>query len=141
MKILLIALTLWCGIVQISNAQYTLLTKGEANPYDSAVAVEIHQYRKESLKMAKADSIVKNFQVYVATTNKLIAALKKENSSLVSAIQLQKDFTQTVMDNQEEIKSLVVDLQGVEPVKPKFYEKPLVVGVAVLVVTLLLVAR
>lgn len=43
-----------------SNAQYSLMTRGERCPFDSAVAIRLDVYRLESLKMKLADRLIFN---------------------------------------------------------------------------------
>jgi len=50
--------TLLFLIALTSDAQYVKLTRGQPNPFDTAVAVRIDRYRAEGLKFKLADSLI-----------------------------------------------------------------------------------
>lgn len=49
-------------IVQISDAQYSLMTKGQLCPFDSAVAIRLDIYRLETRKLNLGDTLINNLK-------------------------------------------------------------------------------
>lgn len=78
------------SIVLSSNAQYALMTKGERNPFDSAVAIRIDVYRTETLKMELADELIDNLNLQVRDYDKMVSSLS-HRISLSDSILLVKD--------------------------------------------------
>lgn len=62
-------------IVQISDAQYSLMTKGQLCPFDSAVAVRLDVYRLETRKLNLGDTIINNLKQQLALNTKTIQEL------------------------------------------------------------------
>lgn len=62
-------------IVQISDAQYSLMTKGQLCPFDSAVAVRLDVYRLETRKLNLGDTIINNLKLQLALNTKTIQEL------------------------------------------------------------------
>ena len=62
-------------IVQISDAQYSLMTKGQLCPFDSAVAVRLDVYRSETRKLNLGDTIINNLKQQLALNTKTIQEL------------------------------------------------------------------
>lgn len=62
-------------IVQISDAQYSLMTKGQLCPFDSAVAVRLDVYRLETKKLNLGDTIINNLKQQLALNTKTIQEL------------------------------------------------------------------
>ena len=62
-------------IVQISDAQYSLMTKGQLCPFDSAVAVRLDIYRLETRKLNLGDTIINNLKQQLALNAKTIQEL------------------------------------------------------------------
>ena len=62
-------------IVQISDAQYSLMTKGQLCPFDSAVAVRLDIYRLETRKLNLGDTIINNLKQQLALNTKTIQEL------------------------------------------------------------------
>lgn len=62
-------------IVQISDAQYSFMTKGQLCPFDSAVAVRLDVYRLETRKLNLGDTIINNLKQQLALNTKTIQEL------------------------------------------------------------------
>lgn len=65
-------------IVQISDAQYSLMTKGQLCPFDSAVAVRLDVYRLETSKLNLGDTIINNLKQQLALNTKTIQELNTQ---------------------------------------------------------------
>lgn len=65
-------------IVQISDAQYSLMTKGQLCPFDSAVAVRLDVYRLETKKLNLGDTIINNLKQQLALNTKTIQELNTQ---------------------------------------------------------------
>jgi hypothetical protein len=65
-------------IVQISDAQYSLMTKGQLCPFDSAVAVRLDVYRLETRKLNLGDTIINNLKQQLALNTKTIQELNTQ---------------------------------------------------------------
>lgn len=65
-------------IVQISDAQYSLMTKGQLCPFDSAVAVRLDVYRLETRKLNLGDTIINNLKQQLALSTKTIQELDNQ---------------------------------------------------------------
>ena len=75
MKKLMLIIALLLLIVQISNAQYSLMTKGQLCPFDSAVAVRLDVYRLETRKLNLGDSIINNLKRQLSLHSQSIESL------------------------------------------------------------------
>lgn len=51
-----------------SEAQYKLLLRGQPSPFDTAVAVEIHRYREEGLKLQYGQKLVDSLNLELYST-------------------------------------------------------------------------
>lgn len=65
-------------IVQISDAQYSLMTKGQLCPFDSAVAVRLDAYRLETKKLNLGDTVINNLKQQLALNTKTIQELNTQ---------------------------------------------------------------
>jgi len=61
---------------------YSLMTKGQRSPFDTAVAVNIRQYRAETLKFDLCDSLITALQLITDNQNKQILILEKRVENL-----------------------------------------------------------
>ncbi len=72
--ILITVLSLLIG--QSSKAQYSLMTRGQLCPFDTAVAIHVDTYRMESRKLNLADSVIANLQARLDVSLEATAALQ-----------------------------------------------------------------
>lgn len=131
---------LLASIVQTSKAQetpYKLLLKGEASPYDSAVAIEINRYRQETVKLRTAETVIESLQEEVEL-QKLTSIKYKE---LAEQRSLSIDLLQREVERKDKLNQKLVDdsIAGLEKaLNRKWFEKPEIwVGVAVAVIVLI----
>lgn len=72
--ILITVLSLLIG--QSSKAQYSLMTRGQLCPFDTAVAIHVDTYRMESRKLNLADSVITNLQARLDVSIEATASLQ-----------------------------------------------------------------
>lgn len=72
--ILITVLSLLIG--QSSKAQYSLMTRGQLCPFDTAVAIHVDTYRMESRKLNLADSVIANLQARLDVSIEATATLQ-----------------------------------------------------------------
>lgn len=77
-----------------SEAQYSLLRRGQVVPFDSAIAIEITQYRAIRIKAITAD-------MYIESLKQEIVGLRQE----VNAMDSMTHILSVVTRNQEEFRS------------------------------------
>ena len=57
---------------------YSFMTKGQRSPFDTAVAVNIGQYRAETLKFDLCDSLITALQLITDNQSNLVSTLEKQ---------------------------------------------------------------
>jgi len=72
---------------QVVTDPYTLLTRGQPSPYDTAVAIQVKTYRTETLKMEQADKVINDLQISNNYLKQTLyqAELKSKQSEAVQA--------------------------------------------------------
>lgn len=111
MKKLTLITVLLLLIVQISDAQYSLMTKGQLCPFDSAVAVRLDVYRLETRKLNLGDTIINNLKQQLVLNTKTVQELN-------SQIYLRNEML-IIKDKQISDKNKTIELLTVN-----FYNKP-----------------
>lgn len=95
------------------------MTKGQRSPYDSAVAVEINQYRLEGRKFKAADSTIIRQQKSLQLQAELIELLQKETRFLIQQTRVQKTYIKETNDNLLNIQQSINELKQADN-PPKF---------------------
>lgn len=103
MKNLMVSIVLLLLIVQSSNAQYSLITKGQLCPFDSAVAVRLDVYRLETRKLNLGDTIINNLKEQLAISAQSVDAL---NTQLTLRGEMLKIKDQQIADKDGTIELL-----------------------------------
>ena len=111
MKNLMLITVLLLLSVQTSKAQYSLMTKGQLCPFDTAVAVRIDTYRLETRKLNLGDTIINNLKSQLALSAEKVASL---NSQLSFRNEMLKIKDQQIADKDKTIELLTIS----------FYIKP-----------------
>jgi hypothetical protein len=62
------------------------MKKGQRCPFDTAVAINIGQYRLETLKFDLCDSLVATFEAQLATFEREVATLREMNTNCETEI-------------------------------------------------------
>lgn len=78
-----------------SNAQYALMTLGERNPFDSAVAIRLDTYRLETRKLELADELIGNLTRQVAQNEDMILSLNTQLIISNNMLQVKEDIIQS----------------------------------------------
>jgi hypothetical protein len=65
-----------------SQGAYSFLLRGQKSPYDSAVSIEIHEYRKIRFKLTTSDSLV----VALISDVRAAASISLEKDSAISTL-------------------------------------------------------
>ena len=111
MRNLMLIIVLLLLSVQNSNAQYSLMTKGQLCPFDTAVAIRIDTYRLETRKLNLGDTIINNLKSQLALSTEKVESL---NSQLSFRNEMLK-----IKDQQLEDKDKTIELLTIS-----FYIKP-----------------
>lgn len=101
-----------------SNAQYSLMSKGERCPFDTAVAIHIDTYRLESRKMKLADTMIVNLSDQVASLEGITGNLHLQLSFAADKIQLKE---KEIRVKQETIDALLRQMEY-QP-QPSWWER------------------
>jgi len=135
-KTFLIALIFLIAQIFEASAQYKKLTKGQPNPFDTAVAVRIDRYRAETLKLKFAstlvDSLIKEIDgLYkeIAVTDSVNFLYNKQVFILQTA-NIRKDSVNQVLYN--DFKTLY-DIHTKEKPFLDFFKKPEGIGLSLII--------
>ncbi len=96
---------------QTSKAQYSLMTKGQLCPFDTAVAIRIDTYRLETRKLNLGDTIINNLKQQLALNTKTIQEL---DTQIYLRNEMLKIKDQQIADKDKTIELLAIS----------FYIKP-----------------
>lgn len=106
-KFVIIIVILLLNVLTIS-AQYSLMTRGELCPFDTAVAIHIDTYRLETQKMKLADTLITNLSYQVNL-------LEGQNVVCNNQLSLNKNLIflkdQEIVSKQQTINSLLNQLE------------------------------
>ncbi len=97
----IIALSLLIGRTFNVSAQYSMMTRGQLCPFDSAVAIHIDTYRLETMKLSLADSMIFNLESQLDVNI-------QANLSLKNQLELNKEMLK-VREQQLEMKNRQMD--------------------------------
>jgi hypothetical protein len=86
-----------------SSGQYCLLKRNQVNPFDTAVAVEILEYRKIRTSSIVADSLIRSLRTEIDTLNIFIINLEASRELLM---QVNERHEATILDKDNTIKGL-----------------------------------
>jgi predicted nucleic acid-binding Zn-ribbon protein len=110
-----IALTITC---LSSKAQYKLVTRGQVNTYDSAVVVELTQYRALRFKLTTADNYIKSLKTEIDTLRAENAAWRGLSGQLATLSSKHEQFEQVNANSFKNLNEKFNDLLR-EATKPK----------------------
>lgn len=110
MKKLMLITAILLSIALSSKAQYSLMLKGERNPFDTAVAIHIDTYRLESKKFSLADTLIKSLKEQLVLSKEIEEQQGIRINNLLSI--------QAIMKEQLDEKNLTIN-RLTEMYKPK----------------------
>lgn len=84
-------------------AQYRKVLKAESSPYDTAVLIQIQEYRKIRIKVTFADSLINSLNMELSKS-RLIVQQKDSSQSIL--IEIQKASAVTISRQAETIQSV-----------------------------------
>lgn len=109
------------------QSDFTLLLKGQKNPYDTAVAIEVHQYRLIRQKVAVGDTYIGSLRKTIDSLNAQMEVLYYLANTQGTLIAAQQDFGKK---NEQAFDGLSArfDKLAEQLNAPKaWYERPLVI--------------
>lgn len=101
-KLILITVILLLTGLNI-NAQYSLMSKGQLCPFDSAVAIQIDTYRLESKKLDLAEALINNLKASIISKDSSILLLETKDKIKDQIISTQLDI---IRDKDRTIEAL-----------------------------------
>jgi hypothetical protein len=87
--VLITAILLSTGLS--SKAQYSLMTRGERCPFDSAVAIRLDVYRLEGRKMKLADTLITNLSYRAGIAEEMTVSLNRQLAYATGLLQVKED--------------------------------------------------
>lgn len=102
MKKLILIIAALSLIAPFSKAQYSLMTKGQLCPFDTAVAIHVNTYRLESRKLNLGDGLISNLKEQLKVSMQV-------NASLSNQLDMNKEMLK-VREQQLEMKNKQMDL-------------------------------
>lgn len=108
-KVFAISMYLIALVIE-GSAQYRLATRGETNPFDSAVIVRLDRYRAETLKFELADKLIDslNFELRLTTLS-----LARRDTAIANLITRIAEQGKTIDRQQITISDLNYNIQRV----------------------------
>lgn len=105
MKRLMLSIAILLLVALSSKAQYSLMTRGQLCPFDSAVAIRLDVYRLETQKLNLADTIINNLKAQLILNTQIVEELNKQLSFKNEIINI-KDLQ--IADKDKTIESLTL---------------------------------
>jgi hypothetical protein len=84
-------------------SQYCLMGRGQTNPFDSAVAIHLPEYRKIRIKVLTADSLIQKLNIEI---NELTDFVIKSEQAKQILIEINDRHQKTIADKDKSIKGL-----------------------------------
>lgn len=109
-----------------AQGPYKLLLRGEPSPFDTAVAIQVQTYRRETAKMAADDRLIKGLNRTVESYQKTIEQVKRarevDGRIIAEYEQQQKQDAAVKADLYVQVDQLLE--QANKQRKPGFFEGP-----------------
>lgn len=124
-----------------SEAQYTLLLKGQPSPYDSGVVIQIKTYRIETRHLKTADDYIKSLNQTIDSLNATIGVKMDINKSLQFEVKEINKNLKLSHDNFSQLGKKFDDLYVVATKPKKGWLKNVAIGFGLGSLTVLALTR